>query len=258
VVLCGECEASLKKEKHCDRSNPADADKGEVWDWVIVDAESKLAISLVVGPRTAEVAEAVFEDFAGRTDAVPPLLVTTDALAAYETAIRKTYPTANRARSATPVYATLVKRKEKNRVVEVSSRVVIGSQRRAKAALEGRKVSTSYVERYNATSRHFNARKTRKSYCFSKDLDMHLWVGWLCLCFYNFEGCCALLDGADAPPATQARGTTFSPPNACNGSQFGQRRMECRATAAISPLSSTTLCGNQAPPIAGSRIESRP
>ena len=84
------------------------------------------------------------------------------------------------------MYATLVKRKEKNRVVEVTSRVVIGSKRKAKAAQKGQKISTSYVERYNATSRHWNARKARKSYCFSKDLDMHLWVGWLCLCFYNF------------------------------------------------------------------------
>lgn len=157
-----------------------------MWDWVILDADSKLVISLVVGPRTAEVAQAVFEDFAARTDGVPPLLVTTDALAAYEEAIRQTYPTSKQRTAASPVYATLVKRKEKNRVVEVTSRVVIGSKRKAKAAQKGQKISTSYVERYNATSRHLNGRKARKSYCFSKDLDMHLWVGWLCLCFYNF------------------------------------------------------------------------
>ena len=47
-------------------------------------------------------------------------------------------------------------------------------------------VSTSYVERYHGTQRHFNARKARKAYTFSKELAFHVAVTWLCVTFYNF------------------------------------------------------------------------
>jgi IS1 family transposase len=173
-----------KKEKHCDREDPRDASRGDVWDWIVLESESKLAISLLIGPRSAAMAEAVFEDFAARTDGVPPVLITTDGLESYSQAIREAY--GDLKRKDLPVHRTLVKRKEKNRVVEVTSQVAIGSAKKAKAALAGAKASTSYVERFNGTTRHFNARKARKSYCFSKDYQMHAWVGYLCLCVYNF------------------------------------------------------------------------
>jgi hypothetical protein len=47
-------------------------------------------------------------------------------------------------------------------------------------------VNTSYVERWHGTNRHFNARKARKVYTFSKDLVFHVAVTWLCVVFYNF------------------------------------------------------------------------
>jgi hypothetical protein len=42
------------------------------------------------------------------------------------------------------------------------------------------------VERWNGTNRHFNARKARKVYTFSKDLLLHVAVTWLVVVFYNF------------------------------------------------------------------------
>jgi hypothetical protein len=47
-------------------------------------------------------------------------------------------------------------------------------------------VNTGYVERYHGTQRHFNARKARKVYTFSKELAFHVAVTWLCVTFYNF------------------------------------------------------------------------
>jgi hypothetical protein len=43
-----------KKEKHCDRSDPADDYKGECWDHVAFDPEHRLILSVVAGKRTAE------------------------------------------------------------------------------------------------------------------------------------------------------------------------------------------------------------
>ena len=173
-----------KKEKHCDREDPRDANLGDVWDWIVLESQSKLAISLLIGPRTAEMAREVFQDFAARTDGICPVLIVTDGLESYSEAIVDAYPASKR--KDLPVHLTLIKRKAKNRVVQVTSQVALSSAKKAKAALAGGKASTSYVERFNGTTRHFNARKARKSYCFSKDYQMHAWVGYLCLCFYNF------------------------------------------------------------------------
>ena len=38
-----------KKDKQCDADDPEDAEQGSYWDHVIIDPETKLIISLVVG-----------------------------------------------------------------------------------------------------------------------------------------------------------------------------------------------------------------
>ncbi|MBF0290515.1 MAG: hypothetical protein HQM14_22130 [SAR324 cluster bacterium] len=47
-------------------------------------------------------------------------------------------------------------------------------------------VNTSFVERYNGSARHFNARKQRKSYSYSKQSDEHEAMSWLMVTHYNF------------------------------------------------------------------------
>jgi hypothetical protein len=64
--------------------------------------------------------------------------------------------------------------------VAVESRVVLGEPP------PGAGVSTSYLERQNATDRHRNARKGRNTYRFSKDWDMHEAVTALTMYSYNF------------------------------------------------------------------------
>ena len=46
--------------------------------------------------------------------------------------------------------------------------------------------STSYLERQNATDRHRNARKGRKTYRFSKDWDIHAAITAFTMYSYNF------------------------------------------------------------------------
>src|SRR5262249_60110609 len=87
-------------------------------------------------------------------------------------------------------YATVHKTREKNRVVRVEQRVVFGSRAAVLAALALSLVSTAvntvFVERENGTDRNRNARKGRKSYCFSKDWGGDEAGGYFTLYNYNF------------------------------------------------------------------------
>jgi hypothetical protein len=76
------------------------------------------------------------------------------------------------------------------RVVKVEPRVIFGTVRAVVAALPAPAVSTVvnpvFVERHNGTDRNRNARKARKTYCFSKDWEMHEAVSYFTLYSYNF------------------------------------------------------------------------
>lgn len=47
-------------------------------------------------------------------------------------------------------------------------------------------MNTSFIERHNATDRGRNARKSRKTYRFSKDLQVHEALTFLTMYSYNF------------------------------------------------------------------------
>ncbi len=199
-----------KKDKHCDPGNPADRGRGSYWDHVLIDPESKLIVSLVVGRRTAATAEAAFRDFYERSDGCLPELITTDEYAPYRSIIlsiygvhkeeleltdaeKEAYDWASWPEVYFPVeiaYATVHKEREQGRVVKVEKRVVLGTEPQVAAALRGKQVAgsinTSYVERWHGTNRHVNARKARKVYTFSKALVFHVAVTWLCVFYYNF------------------------------------------------------------------------
>ena len=88
------------------------------------------------------------------------------------------------------VYATVTKRREGGRVVEVIKAVVFGLWCLLDVWLRRSRVSntidTSFVERNNATDRHQNARKRRKTYCFSRSKRMHDAATYFVSYSYNF------------------------------------------------------------------------
>lgn len=181
---------------------------------MIIDPETKLIVSLVVGPRTADTVVQVFTDFYNRTDGHLPALITTDEYAVYQTVILDTYGVwwrqemgltpeeiADYERVGLPelyfpteiAYATVHKEREGGRVVAVTQRVVLGSQEQVDQALSQAEhsttVNTSFVERYHGTQRQFNARKKRKAYTFSKEVSYHTACTWLVVLWYNFGWC---------------------------------------------------------------------
>ena len=132
-------------------------------------------------------------------------LMTSDDDPAYETALLHAYgETVTPPRTGKPgrpkapyqapppglTYATVTKRREKGRLVELGTRVVFGTVAAVLLALGMSKVSrainTACVEREHATDRHRNARKARKTDRFSKDWRYHEAVTFLSLYSYNF------------------------------------------------------------------------
>lgn len=171
-----------------------------------MDPATKLMVSVVQGPsRDQETCDKLVEDFAARTGHEPPDLATTDEHAPYKNSFLKTYGKDYRPRRRSKVgrmrkpkkrrpgvmvYATVKKTRAQGRVVDVRTEVVLGTEAELAAVLEvspcSSTVNTSFVERNNGTARHFNARKQRDTYCFSKQLREHTAMSWLMVTHYNF------------------------------------------------------------------------
>src|SRR5262249_39162105 len=177
-----------KKQKNCDPLKPEDDHKGDWWDHVAYDPAHKLVLAVVPGARATESVEEVVAEVKGRVGERPPALMTSDEYPAYESVIAGAFSAAAAPEPAGPGprrllperrpdpdlrYATVHKERERDRVVAVHRRVVLGSaeavERALKASVCSRTINTSFVERQHATDRGRNARKARKTYRFSKD-----------------------------------------------------------------------------------------
>ncbi|MGH7297368.1 MAG: IS1 family transposase [Polyangiaceae bacterium] len=156
------------------------------------------------GKRTEKSCRAIVEEVQARTAGRTDLLLTSDEHGPYETAIREVYgerapdPETDSRRPDEPrlplpeslCYATVRKTRKKGRVVRVVRALVFGTAAMLAALLARSLVSstinTSFVERHNGTDRLQNARKARKTYCFSKQTDVHDAVSFFVALSYNF------------------------------------------------------------------------
>jgi hypothetical protein len=195
-----------KKQANCDPTNPADDHKGDWWDHVAYDAEHRLILAVVPGARSIENAEEVVTEVRDRTGGREDVLLTSDEYSTYETAIDRVYgvpeeprppgtpgrpPVEPRRRAPADLkYATVHKEREKGRVVAILTAVLLGTWQAVAGALErstaSRAINTSFLERHHLTDRHHNARKSRKTYRFSKDWRMHEAMTYFTKYSYNF------------------------------------------------------------------------
>jgi hypothetical protein len=134
-----------------------------------------------------------------------PRLITSDNFAPYAKCIELVFGRPRRPRQggqgkkrppAEPespqfTYATVCKHRRQGRVVSVEPRLIVGSKASLAQALKGSScssaVNTSFIERHNATDRHRNARKGRKTYRFSKDWQVH--TAHSCFTHYSYNFC---------------------------------------------------------------------
>jgi IS1 family transposase len=197
-----------KKQKNCDPNNPDDDQCGDYWDFVAYDPEHRLVLAVVPGARTAENAQAIVEEVQQRVGVgeAPPALMTSDELSAYTTAIEATFgvpmPAPERRGPGRPRVvpelsvppdlcdATVHKERENGRVVAVERKQVFGTAESLEKALDessaSQTVNTSFVERHHGTDRGRNARKSRKTYQFSKDWEVHEAMTYFTMYSYNF------------------------------------------------------------------------
>ena len=192
------------KEKNCSLFNPPES-CGDNWDHTAVDAEHRLVLSLVPGKRTAENCEKLVADVKRRTGGRGDILFTSDEHAPYTGALEKVYgqdvpvpkrpgpgrpPKAQKIMPPEMCYGTVRKTREKGLVVEVVRALIFGTAALLDLLLTrstvSRTINTSFVERNNGTDRGQNARKGRKTYCFSKDWDLHNAASYFIAFSYNF------------------------------------------------------------------------
>lgn len=168
-----------KKERNV---KPEDgSDVGSVWTFCAIDADTKLVLTFCIGDRDAETANAFLADVAGRMK--NRVQISTDGLKAYEEAIERSF-------GGDADYGQIIKtygHMEKSDNRRYSPPEFVSAE---KKVVSGRPnydlISTSYIERLNATTRLHMRRLTRLTLAFSKKRENFEAAVGLHFAYYNF------------------------------------------------------------------------
>lgn len=153
---------------------------GSIWTWVAMEADSKFAISWLIGNRDVEYARIFVRDVASRLK--DRMQLTTDGLKVYLEAVEESLET-------DVDYAQLVKifgksiederRYNPHEYVGVEKNVISGNP-------TARHISTSRIEHQNLTMRMNMRRFTRLTNGFSKKVENHAHAVALHFMYHNF------------------------------------------------------------------------
>ncbi|GAC1314988.1 MAG: hypothetical protein NVSMB27_50250 [Ktedonobacteraceae bacterium] len=206
--------------KHCQQVHHALVEQGKVatshvqadeirakgrkliaWMGMAIDATSRLWMAGVVSARRdRDLADRLLQQVRACCQASRSLLVCTDGWAAYPKSIMRAFrdkvkKTAGRGRASLEMWpelciATVIKRTEKKRVVEVTRKLTLGTREKAELLLKKtvgcKQFNTSLIERFNGTMRERLASLSRKCRHAAHRLDALETGMYLIGCTYNF------------------------------------------------------------------------
>ncbi len=154
---------------------------GSVWTFCAIDADTKLVPAFKVGHRNTATANAFVQDIANRMR--NRVQISTDGLGAYMEAIEKSF-------GADVDFAQIVKtygREEVSDNRRYSAPDFVSSEKKVITGHPNQRlISTSYIERLNATTRLHMRRLTRLTLAFSKKRENFEAAVALHFAYYNF------------------------------------------------------------------------
>ncbi len=153
---------------------------GDVWTWVGIDGDTRLAVSYLVGGRDAGWAHEFMQDVASRVNG--RFQLTTDGHKVYLTAVEDTFGSAIDFAMLQKVYGSMPENETR-----YSPATCIGCEKRIVSGNpDSDLISTSYVERSNLTMRMSMRRFTRLTNGHSKKIENHRHAVALHFMFYNY------------------------------------------------------------------------
>jgi IS1 family transposase len=153
---------------------------GSVWTWCAIDADTKLVPSFHIGQRSSADAKVFMEDLAGRL--ANRVQLTSDGFHGYAKAVEASFARDVDYGQIVKVYGSMAFGERK-----YSTSGVLSSYKSSiTGAPDKDLISTSYVERLNATTRLHMRRLTRLTLAFSKKRENFEAAVGLHFAFYNF------------------------------------------------------------------------
>jgi IS1 family transposase len=168
------------KQKNVATAKRKDLAYGDTWTWTVIEADSKLIVSWLVGARDGEYALAFMDDLRQRL--ANRVQLTSDGHKAYLEGVEEAFGDDIDYAMLVKLYGTppeAEKRYSPAECIGAKREIVTGNP-------DPKHVSTSYAERQNLTMRMQMRRFTRLTNAFSKKFENHVHMVALYTVWYDF------------------------------------------------------------------------